>query len=316
MLPKPETSPTTNIRKKKMSQSVKDNITGYIFVSPFFILFSIFGLFPMIFSFYLAFFKWNGLGPMTFAGLDNFRIIFADALFWKSIYNTVMIGLLGTVPQLIVAFLLAYALNSQVVKFRNTFRVAIFMPYVTSIVAVAILFSIVFNNQSFGLVNSIIGLFGYDPIVFTQSEWGAKIAIASMIFWRWIGYNTIIYLAGMQSISNELYEAAKMDGANLFQQLRYITIPVLKPFILFTVFMGTIGSLQVFTEPLIFFNGNLRPEGITVVAYLYRDAFESNFFGTASATAIVLFVLIMIFSLINLLFTNRVGRSKKRGASA
>ncbi|WP_227394856.1 carbohydrate ABC transporter permease [Jeotgalibacillus aurantiacus] len=300
--------------KRSMSQEKRNSIAGYLFVSPFFILFAIFGLFPMLFSFYLAFFKWNGLGEMTFNGINNFTIIFNDPIFWKSIYNTVVIGLLGTVPQLIVAFLLAYALNAQALRFKNTFRVAIFMPYVTSIVAVAILFSIIFNSQSFGLVNSILGVFGVDPIVFTQSEWGAKIAIATMIFWRWVGYNTIIYLAGMQSISSDLYEAAKIDGATLSQQLRYITLPMLKPFILFTVFMGTIGSLQIFTEPLIFFGGNLREEGITVVAYLYRDAFENNFFGTASATAIVLFGIIMIFSVLNLLITNRLGRGKARKA--
>ncbi|WP_412098137.1 carbohydrate ABC transporter permease [Halobacillus halophilus] len=301
-------------KRRQLSQKKRNMISGYLFISPFYLLFAVFGLFPILFSFYLAFFKWDGLGEMTFVGLNNFVIIFNDPLFWKSLYNTIVIGLMGTAPQLLAALLLAFALNSALVKGQSLFRLAIFLPYVTSIVAVAIVFSVIFSNQESGLVNSIIGLFGMDPITWTRSEWGTKIAIATMVFWRWVGYNTIIYLAGMQSIPKDLYEAAKMDGASLRQQIIHITIPMLKPFILFTVFTATIGALQLFAEPQIFQGRGGRPEGISVVLYLYRDAFSSNFFGTASATAIVLFVLIIIISTINMYFTNRIGGSDKVGA--
>ncbi len=118
----------------------------------------------------------------------------------------------------------------------------------------------------------------------------------------------------MQSIPKELYEAAKIDGASIWAELRYVVIPMLKPFIIFTVFTATIGALQVFTEPLVFLGRSLREEGITIVAYLYRDAFMSNFFGTASATAVLLFILIMVITCVNLLLTNQIGKSKWKGA--
>lgn len=302
-----------NKRKKGMSQRVKNMISGYLFISPFYLLFIVFGLFPIIFSFYLAFFQWDGLGDMTFVAFNNFSIIFNDPLFWKSIYNTIIIGLMGTAPQLLVGLLLAYALNSALLRYTGLFRVAIFLPYVTSIVAVAIVFSVIFSNNDGGLVNSFLALFGVEPITWSRSEWGTKVAIATMIFWRWVGYNTIIYLAGMQSIPNDLYEAAKMDGATVMQQIRHITIPMLKPFIFFTVFTSTIGALQVFAEPQIFQGRGGRPEGISIVLYLYREAFVSNYFGTASAVAIVLFFIIVILAVANLLLANRIGQSPRRG---
>ncbi|WP_062745810.1 carbohydrate ABC transporter permease [Shouchella tritolerans] len=306
-----KSSPHPFVRKPK--RIYKDKWPGLLFISPFFLLFAVFGLIPMLFSFYLAFFSWNGLGPMTFTGIENFRLVLEDALFWKSLSNTFIIGVMGTLPQLIIGIFLAYALNSTLIRFRNVFRVAVFIPYVTSIVAVAVIFGVLFSNQTHGLVNSILIGLGYDAVSFTTSEWGAKIAISLMIFWRWIGYNTLIYLAGMQSIPKELYEAAKMDGASIWSELRYVVIPMLKPFIIFTVFTATIGALQVFTEPLVFLGRSLREEGITIVAYLYRDAFMNNFFGTASATAVMLFILIMIITCVNLLLTNQIGRSTWKG---
>jgi cellobiose transport system permease protein len=290
----------------------KESISSYLYISPFFILFAIFGVFPIIFSFYLAFQKWNGLGKMKYVGFNNFKFIFEDPLFWKSIYNTFIIALLGTVPQLIVAFILAFSLNSALIKFKNFFRISFFIPNVTSIVAVAIVFGTLFTSSEAGLINSILGLIGISPINWGVSEWGVKIAISTMVFWRWVGYNTIIYLAGLQSIPNELYEAAKIDGANLRQQIYHITLPMMRPTIIFTVFLSTIGSLQLFTEPLVFLGRAMREEGITIVLYLYRDAFVSNAFGTASATAVVLFFIIVIISAINVFIANRLGNAKRK----
>ena len=299
------------MKANRMSDKKRTALSAYLFISPFFILFAIFGLFPMIFSFYLAFFRWDGLTAMEFTGWRNFQFIFSDPVFFSSIKNTFLIGLMGTVPQIIAALFLAFALNSQLIKFRNTFRTLVFLPYITSIVAVAIIFGVVFNNQPFGFANYFLGLLDIDPIRWNAEYWPVKIAIATMIFWRWVGYNTIIFLAGMQSIPKELYEAAKMDGATLLQQIRLITIPMLKPIIMFVVFTATIGSFQLFTEPLIFLGRGLREEGITMVAYLWRDAFVDNSFGTASAAAVVLFFIIITLTTVNLLITNRIGRSKK-----
>lgn len=298
-------------KERWLTEERRTALSAYAFISPFFILFAVFGLFPMIFSFYLSFFMWDGLNPMSYVGLANFQLIFNDPTFFSAIKNTFIIGILGTLPQIIVGILLAFALNSALIRFQHTFRTLVFLPYITSIVAVAIIFGLVFNNQPFGLANYVLSLFNMDPVRWSQEYWPVKIAIATMVFWRWVGYNTIIFLAGMQSIPKELYEAAKIDGATIGQQIRLITVPMLKPFILFVVFTATIGSLQLFTEPLIFLGRGLREEGITMVAYLWRDAFVLNAFGTASAAAIVLFFIIITLTAINLLITNRIGRSKK-----
>ncbi|MRX73266.1 ABC transporter permease subunit [Bacillus lacus] len=294
--------------KQFFDEKKKEALAGYLYISPFFILFAIFGVFPILFSFYLGFQKWNGFGEMEFVGFRNFSLILSDPLFWKSLSNTLIIWVMGTLPQLIIGIILAYALNSAIIRFKGIFRVGIFMPYVTSTVAVAIVFGIMFNDQPFGLFNIIAGWFGVNPINWTTNEWGVKIAISTMVFWRWIGYNTIIYLAGLQAIPNELYEAATIDGATTRQKIQYITIPLLRPIIILTVFTSTIGALQLFTEPLILIGRTFREEGLTVVLYLYREAFTNMAFGTASATAIILFLIIIMISSINVFIANRIGR--------
>lgn len=295
-------------KKKLLTEKAKEAITGYLFISPFYILFLTFGIFPIFFSFYLGFQKWNGLGDMEFIGIQNFKWILTDPIFWTSLYNTIIMWVLGTLPQIIIGILIAYALNSALIKMKTFFRISIFLPYVTSTVAVAILFGVMFNSQEFGLINTIIGLFGKDPISWSTSNWGVKIAISTMVFWRWIGYNTIIYLAGLQAIPNELYEAADMDGASIRQKIQYVSMPMLRPILIFVVFTTTIGALQLFTEPLIYLGSGARKEGITVVLYLYREAFANSAFGPASATAIILFFIIIVVSAINVFITNRVAK--------
>lgn len=304
------------VRKKRyMSEEKKDMASAYLYIAPFFIIFAIIGLYPALFSIYLGFQKWNGLSPMTFVGLANFKIVLSDPLFWKSVYNTIVMGIMGTAPQLVFGIIFAYLLNLAFLKFKNFFRVTIFMPYITSMVAVALIFSVLFSDHESSLVNYLLSLAGLDPVSWSSSEWGTKIAISIMVFWRWVGYNTIIYLAGIQSIPNDLYEAATIDGANKFQQLMYITIPMLKPFIILTVFTSTVGALQLFSEPTIFLGTSAftRDEAMTIVMYLYRDAFKLQSFGTASATAIILLILITVFATINTLLTSGIGRKKRGG---
>ncbi|HEY2419855.1 MAG TPA: sugar ABC transporter permease [Neobacillus sp.] len=304
------------VRKKRyMSEEKKDMISGYLYIAPFFIIFAIIGLYPVLFSIFLGFQKWNGLSPMTFVGFANFQIVLTDPLFWKSVYNTIVIGLMGTAPQLVFGIIFAYLLNLTFLKFKNFFRVTIFLPYITSMVAVALIFSVLFSDHESSLANYVLGLAGLDPVIWSSSEWGTKIAISIMVFWRWVGYNTIIYLAGIQSIPNDLYEAATIDGANKFQQLLYITMPMLKPFIVLTVFTSTVGALQLFSEPTVFLKNSAftKDEAMTIVMYLYRDAFKLQSFGTASATAIILLVLITVFAAINTFLTSGMGR--KRGGN-
>ncbi|WP_299515430.1 carbohydrate ABC transporter permease [uncultured Rummeliibacillus sp.] len=289
--------------------------SAYLYIAPFFIIFAIIGLYPAIFSIYLAFQKWNGLSPMIPAGLENFKTVLTDSLFWKSVYNTIVMGIMGTAPQIVFGIIFAYLLNMAFLRFKNFFRVTIFMPYITSMVAVALIFSVLFSDHESSLANYVLSLAGLDPVSWTSSEWGTKLAISIMVFWRWVGYNTIIYLAGIQSIPNDLYEAASIDGASKIQQFRHITIPMLKPFIILTVFTSTVGALQLFSEPTVFLGNDAftRDEAMTIVMYLYRDAFRLQSFGTASATAIILLILITAIAAINVYLSSGIGRKRRNG---
>ncbi|TDQ36768.1 carbohydrate ABC transporter permease [Aureibacillus halotolerans] len=303
-----------NVPKKSgLSEKTKDRLSAYLYISPFFLIFSLVGLYPAVFSLYLSFHRWDGLTPMTSAGLNNFKIVLEDPLFWKALSNTLIIGIMGTAPQLVVGILLAFLLNLSVLKMKHFFRVTIFMPYITSLVAVALVFSVFFSNNETALANYILSLFGMEPINWKTSEWGTKVAISLMVFWRWVGYNTIIYLAGLQSIPKDLYEAATIDGASRPQQLRFITLPLLKPFITLTVFFSTVGALQLFAEPTVFL-GNAafsRDEAMTIVMYLYRDAFQLQSYGTASATAVILLIIIVTLAAINTFLSSGIGRQRR-----
>lgn len=287
-------------RYAELLREIYENKVIYLFISPFYILFAVFGLFPILFSFYLAFHKWGGIGEMEFVGLDQFRYLLTDGEFWKSIMNTLEIWIYSTIPMLCFALIIAFLLNAAFLRYKTFYRIIYFLPNVTSIVAVAIIFGTLFGNK-YGFLNYILTSIGLQPIEWLISPFWLKISIAAMIIWRWTGYNAIIYLAGLQSIPSELYEAAKIDGANTSQTFFRITVPLLRPFILFTVLTSTIGGMQIFTEPQILTGNTGGPggAGMTIVLYLYQQAFIKNLFGYGSAVAWGLFVIIALFSFIN-----------------
>ncbi|SMF83169.1 carbohydrate ABC transporter membrane protein 1, CUT1 family (TC 3.A.1.1.-) [Paenibacillus uliginis N3/975] len=272
----------------------------YLAISPFYILFAVFGLFPIAFSMYLSFQKWDGIGVMTFNGLNNYQFMLTDPEFWSAVRNTLVIWIYSTIPMLCFALIIAFLLNASFVRFRTFFRIGYFLPNVTSLVAVAIVFSTLFSNN-YGLLNYFLNLIGLESVEWLNKTWGIQLAISIMIIWRWVGYNAIIYLAGLQSIPTVLYEAAKIDGATGIQAFFRITIPNLRPIILFTVITSTIGGMQVFTEPqvLVGNDGGVSGGGLTIVLYLYREAFVNNYFGYGSAVGWGMFVLIALFSIIN-----------------
>ncbi|MFB9328260.1 carbohydrate ABC transporter permease [Paenibacillus aurantiacus] len=304
-----EAAPARPQRRPWMTENRRSQLTAYLFISPFFLLFAVFGLYPIVFTIYLSFFKWDALGPMTYVGMQNYKWVIEDPTFWISFGNTLLISAMGTVPQLAIALVLAVMLNSGLTRMKKGLRVLYFMPNITSIVAVTLVFSTFYGNHGMG--NWLLNTLGFDNIAWNSGWWGVKIAIASMVIWRWTGYNAIIYLSGLQSIPTDLYEAARIDGASRSQQMTFITLPLLKPFILFTVLLSTIGSLQLFTEPYVFLGqsgtGSTRQEGITMVIYLYSEAFRNSFFGTAAATAVMLFLITILFSVINMWVSNRLG---------
>ncbi|GGH09109.1 carbohydrate ABC transporter permease [Paenibacillus segetis] len=304
-------TPAQLIKSKKpfLNETRRSRITAYTFISPFFILFAIFGLYPILFTIYLSFFKWDALGPMKYVGFKNYHLIIDDPTFWISFSNTLIMALMGTVPQLILALFVAVMLNSAINRYKKTFRLLFFMPNITSIVAVTLVFSTMFGNN--GMINWVLNSLGMDNVAFNSGWWGVKIAISTMVMWRWMGYNAIIFLSGLQSIPTDIYEASRIDGANRSQQLLFITLPLLRPFILFVTLISTIGSLQLFTEPYVFLgqsgSGATRQEGVTMVTYLYNEAFSNGFFGTAAASAVMLLIATIFFSVLNMVLSNRLG---------
>ena len=295
----------------------------YVFISPFVVLFAVFGVFPLFFSLYLAFQTWeptSGLGAMQFVGLDNFVFSLQDEWFWKSLKNTAWLAVASGVPQHLVAIPLAYFIHSSFKRLRNGVVGAYFMPYITSTVAIAILFSSLFSTD-YGLINVFIQamnavpglgwLFPDNPVDWLNDPDHIKPAITMIVFWRYVGFNVVLYLAALQTIPDDIYEAATMDGAGRLQKFWYITLPSLKPMIFFGVTLSIIGGLQLFEEPFILTGGRGGSDqsGMTTAIYLYRMAFDFNDFGAASAMSWLLFVLVAVMTWA----TNRAFKPKGAG---
>ena len=281
-------------------------------ISPFLALFAVFGLFPLLFSLYLAFQTWEptaGLTAMQFVGLANFAFALQDDWFWKSLGNTGWLALASGVPQHLVAIPLAVFIHTSFKRSRDAVIGAYFLPYITSTVAIAIMFSSLFSTD-FGMVNvGLKALFGTQPIDWLGQPENIKPAIALIVFWRYVGFNVVLYLAALQTIPKDLYEAATMDGAGRLQQFFYITLPSLKPMIFFGVTLSIIGGLQLFEEPFILTGGRGGSDqsGMTTAIYLYRMAFDFNDFGAASAMSWLLFFLVALLTWL----TNKAFAPKK-----
>ncbi|KQM25866.1 MULTISPECIES: carbohydrate ABC transporter permease [unclassified Frigoribacterium] len=286
----------------------------YVAIAPFFVLFAIFGLFPAGYSLVLSFQDWNGLGSPEWVGLDNFRALVADQTFWLSIKNTLIIFALSTFPMMVIAVIVAAMLNSAK-RFGTFYRIAFFVPNVTSVVAMAVLFGSIFGD-SFGLLNAGLRALGFDGVAWLSTPWAIQVTIAVLITYQWTGYNAILFLAGMQSISGEVYEAAKLDGAGVIRSFWSITLPLLRPTILFVLVVSTITGLQSFTEAQVLTasssttnpnSGGAGQAGLTTVLYFYQQAFNYNRFGYGAAIAWAVFLLVVIFVIINW----RLGSGKK-----
>ena len=288
-----------------------EKLTPYIFVSPFYISFLVFGAFPILFSLFISFHSWNGIREMTFNGFANYYFLFKDPLFWKSVGNTVGMLLIGAIPSNILALIFAYILNRGQFRFKNFFKGVLFLPYITSSVAVALVFGIFYGTQ-YGLLNYLLKpafallesstLDSSYPVEWLRG-YLTLFSISFLSIWRWTGWNTLIYLAAMQGISPTIYEAARIDGATSRQILFKITIPMLKPVIFFAFTMSIIGGMQAFDESVVLLGIDGGPEnsyiGFTTSMYIYNNAFRWGYFGIASAASYVLFGIILILAAIN-----------------
>lgn len=270
----------------------------YVLIFPIVIIFAVFMVYPILRSLYLSFFELVS-GSYEFVGFSNYTTLFKDEVFWKSLGNTV-IYLIVQVPVMIAgALLIAVAIEQKFLKGKAFFRTTIFLPSVTALVAYALVFKVLLNGDH-GLINYVIELCGGKGINWFYEEWPARFAVIISITWRWLGYNMIILLAGIQSIPNELMEAADIDGASFWDKLFHITIPMVKPIILFCTITSTIGTLQLFDEPLILTEGGPNNATITMGQYLYNNGFRYLKFGYASAIGYVMTVIIGLLSLFQL----------------
>ncbi|MBD7948938.1 MULTISPECIES: carbohydrate ABC transporter permease [Oerskovia] len=292
-------------------------LSPYLYISPFFILFAITGLFPLVYTAFVSVHEWNLLGGQgDFVGLQNFSDVLAQPTFWKSLRNTFSIFLLSSVPQVMCAIIIA-ALLDQNLRAATFWRMGVLLPYVVAPVAVGLIFGRLFADQ-YGLINGLLGVIGIEPIRWHADALASHVAIASMVNFRWTGYNALIFLAAMQAVPRELYEAAIIDGAGRVRQFFSVTVPQIRATIIFVIITSTIGGLQIFDEPRTYDAqglGGADRQWMTTVLYLYDVAWgNQKNFGRAAAIAWILFIIILLIGLVNFAITRSIstsGPSKK-----
>ena len=296
-------------KKKKLGFFVKLNEQkmSYVFVAPAVLLFLIFVLGPLIASFYWSFTEYDGIHAPRWIGLDNYKTIFLnDPRFWKSIRNTIFYTV-GVIPSgVALSLLLAIAVDQQI-KGKNFFRMIYFIPSVTSVIALSVIWKWLFAGEKYGLINYFLILIGLKPVDWLMSPTLTLPAIMIMSIWAGMGYNMILFLAGLQTIPTTVYEAADIDGANIWDKFWNITLPLLKPTMVFVVIMGFIVSFQVFESIYImteseFGIGGVLDSALTVVAYLYDMGFRKFQMGYASALGYIVFLVVFTITIINIKF--------------
>ena len=311
----------SRIRAPRAAARRRSHLPGqraaYAYVLPFFVVFAAFSVYPWLATAWVSLHdtRLSTYDQSSWIGLENYRNLLTNHFFWNAFRNTLTIGVISTVPQLCLALGIAHLLNYKL-RGRTFFRVAILMPYATSLAAATVIFAELFDPK-LGLVNWTLHLLHLPQLDWQGSHWPSQVAVSTIVTWRWTGYNALIYLAGMQAISSDLYEAAAMDGASRWAQFRHVTLPGLRPTIVFTIVVSTIGAAQLFGEPLLYHNG--LPDGGTENQYqtlgllMYQQGWTNDRLGLASATAWTMFLIIVVAVGINLLLARR--RERRDGGA-
>ncbi|MBC2931942.1 sugar ABC transporter permease [Nocardioides sp. zg-1228] len=268
-------------------------------------------MFPLAYTAWVSVHDWSLLGGQgDFVGLGNYREVIDNPYFTKQLVNTISIFLISSVPQILLALVVAALLDNQL-RARTTWRMSILLPFVVSPVAVAIIFGSLYGDR-YGLVNELLGMVGIDPIAWHTDRLASHVAIATMVNWRWTGYNALIFLAAMQAVPRDLYESAAIDGAGRVRQFLSITVPMIRPTMVFVIITSTIGGLQIFAEPRLFDDTAARNGGSdrqfgTITMLIYDFGWQLRDLGRASATAWLLFLVICVFAIGNFLAIRRFG---------
>jgi ABC-type sugar transport system permease subunit len=291
---------------KQLMRSIRQNISFYVFVTPFFIPFFIFWVWPLLNSFYLSFTKWSGFGEPTFIGVDNYAKLINDTTFHQALGNTLLFTVVAVPLQIGLGLILARLLNLKFVRFRSLFRTLYLTPFILSPVIIGTIFLFLLDSK-FGVINYLLIGLGIQAVPWLISPFWMRVSIIMVSVWRYTGWSAVIYLAGMQNISPEFEESARIDGASELQIFLKIIIPLLAPLLLFTTVMGTISGLQMFAEPFALSANQKGPDNsaYTLVYALWRNAFDFGQFGKASAMAFVLFALTFAATLIQLIYRQK-----------
>ena len=284
----------------------RQDLIGWSFALPFVILFGVFLALPILAAFLFSFTSFglrditNPIGASV-VGVDNYAKLLSDAKFWKSLGNTVYFVVVGVPLTLALGLVIANALSRGITRFRTAFRVGYYLPVITSIVAIAVVWRFLLNPD-FGLINLLLAKIGVNGPNWLANPAMAMPSIIAMAVWRNVGFAMVVFVAGMQAIPSMLYEAASIDGAGRWQSFRYVTLPMLRPTILFMLVITTIGYLQLFEEPFVMTNGGPLDATLSVTMYMYQQGFQFFHQGYASAIAYVLFVIVAIVAFLQFRF--------------
>jgi lactose/L-arabinose transport system permease protein len=278
---------------------------AYLFVSPFFVLFAIFFLYPTGYSFWLSFHDWSLVGPARSVGLQNYRDLLHDQIFWQSMTNAGLLFLIYVPAMTFLALVLAVLLNSRYVRLQGVFRTIIFLPYVMSgTVAAAYTFQLLLD-QNAGYANRLLHFIGVSPVPWLNDIWWSRVSVGLLVLWGWLGYNMLIMLAGLQAIPPELSEAARVDGAGPVRIFFKITVPLLRPVIVFAVTLSIIGTFSLFTEPFVLTGGGPANATTTPVVQIWNNTFSYLRVGYSAAMSYVFLAIIVILALAQYFLVSR-----------
>jgi ABC-type sugar transport system permease subunit len=279
-----------------------------LFVSPFFVLFAVFILYPIGFSAWLSLRDWSLVGPARWVGLANYRALLHDSLFWQSMVNAGLLFLIYVPAMTMLALVLAALLNSRYVRLQGIWRTLIFLPYIMSgTVAAAFTFQLMLDRNA-GYANKALSWIGVSPVPWLDNTWWARISLGLLVLWAWLGYNMLIMLAGLQAIPPELAEAARVDGAGPVRIFWHITVPLLRPVIVFAVTLSIIGTFSLFTEPLLLTNGGPANATTTPVLQIWQNTFAFLRVGYSAAMSWVYFAVIVVIALTQYFLVSRRDR--------
>lgn len=283
---------------KKMNPFLKSKILGWLFIIVPTLLIVLFYFYPMVEAFKLSLSSGKG-NNLSFVGFDNYKRLLSDPVFMNALKNTLLFLVIQVPVMVVLAMFFSVLLNTKALKLKGLFRTIVFLPSVTSLVAYSIVFKYLFSND--GIINKILMNFHIlkDPILFLSDGFWAKIVIIIAITWRWTGYNMIFFLSALQNIDPEIYEAADVDGASAVRKFFSITAPLLKPVILFTTITSTIGTLQLFDEPMNITQGGPGDATTTISQYIYNLSFKyTPDFGYAAAVSYAIVALVVVLSVV------------------